>query len=244
MAVKSKSEINSRVVIVTGSTRGIGFATAAEFLKHGDKVVVFCRHKEHVEEAVDELGKTANSSRARTDIMGLVADVRKPGDVREVLTRTRREFGRIDVLVNNAGIAIYKPIEETSEREWDNVLDTNLKSSFLFMRETVPLMRKQGSGIIVNISSGLGVEGQENFSAYCASKFGLVGLTQVVADETTGTGIKVYAILPGAVATQLHRDLFPDADFSDMMTPEHVASKIFKVAEGRRRSGSAIEVYY
>jgi 3-oxoacyl-[acyl-carrier protein] reductase len=243
MAVKRKSDTrNSRVVVVTGSTRGIGFATAAEFFKHGDKVVVLCRHKEHVDEAVSKLGEI-DASRAK-DILGLVADVRKPGDVRQVLTKTRRRFGRIDVLVNNAGIAIYKPIEETSEREWDNVLDTNLKSGFFFMRETVPLMRKQGGGIIINISSGLGVEGQENFSAYCASKFGLVGLTQVVADETGGSGIKIYAILPGAVATQLHRDIFPDADFSDMMTPEHVASKIFKAAEGKRRSGTAIEVYF
>jgi 3-oxoacyl-[acyl-carrier protein] reductase len=95
-----------------------------------------------------------------------------------------KRFGQIDILINNAGIAAYKPIEETSEREWDNIIDTNLKGTFLFMRQVLPVMKKQGNGTIINISSGLGVEGEAGFSAYCASKFGVVGLTQVIADET------------------------------------------------------------
>jgi NAD(P)-dependent dehydrogenase (short-subunit alcohol dehydrogenase family) len=146
-------------------------------------------------------------------------------------------------LINNAGTGALNPIEKTSEKEWDDVLDTNLKGPFLFMRQVIPIMKKQGKGIIINISSGLGVVGMANLSAYCASKFGVIGLTQVAADETTNSGIKVYAVLPGAVNTQLIRGSGFDLDPSTLMTPEHVAERIFKLAEGAEKSGRSIEVY-
>lgn len=236
--------ISSRAVIVTGSTRGIGLATAAEFLKNGDKVTIFCRHQDHVDEAVEQLSEITGLSKVSQNILGLVGDVRVSSDVRELVDIALRNFGRIDVLVNNAGIAVWRLIEHTSEHEWDDVLDTNLKGSFLFMREVMPIMKKQGSGIIINISSDLGVEGQAKYSAYSASKFGQIGLTQVVADETRDTDIKVYAVLPGGVATKLHLDIHPWEDPSEMMTPEYVAKEIFQVAEGKGRSGESIEVYY
>lgn len=228
-----------RVVLITGSSRGIGLATAAEFLKHRDKAVIFCRHKDHVDEARGELEQFGDSK----DILSLVGDVRKMSDVKRIVEETLKTFGRIDVLVNNAGIAVWKLIEETSEEEWNDVLDINLKGHFLFMREVVPLMKKQKSGIIINISSGLGVRGAEKYSAYVSSKFGIIGLTQVVADEVKKTGIRVYAVLPGAVATKLHLDIHPWEDPTRMMTPEYVAEKIFQVADGTKKSGSSIEVY-
>ncbi|MDP2211002.1 MAG: SDR family oxidoreductase [Candidatus Aquicultor sp.] len=242
--IEGMRESNSgRTVLITGSTRGIGLATAAEFLRNGDNAAIFCRHKSHVDEAVDKLvaGLSANGKSKR--ILGLVGDVRDAADVENIVAAVLEQFGRIDVLINNAGIAVWEPIEETTEAEWDDVMDTNLKGSFLFMRNVVPVMKRQGGGVIINISSGLGVQGQANYSAYSASKFGLVGLVQVVADETSGTGIKVYAILPGGVATKLHLDIHPWEDPSRMMTPEHVAKTVFEVAEGERHSGSSVEVY-
>lgn len=236
--------ISNRAVIVTGSTRGIGLATAAEFLRNGDEVAILCRHRDHVDEAVERLSEITGLSDVSQNILGLIGDVRISSDVREMVDIAIRDFGRIDVLINNAGIAVWRLVEHTGEHEWDDVLDTNLKGSFLFMHEVVPIMRKQESGVIINISSGLGVQGQANYSAYSASKFGQIGLTQVVADETRDVGIKVYAVLPGGVATKLHLDIHPWEDASKMMTPEHVAQEIFRVAEGKNRSGASIEVYY
>jgi len=229
----------NRTVVITGSTRGIGFATAMEFLRNGDQVVVFCRHQGHVKEATDRLRRLADSER----VLGLVGDVRKAEDAKRIVRRCLHRFGRLDVLVNNAGIAAYKEIERTTEKQWGEILDTNLKGTFLFLRTVLPVMKKQGSGIVINVSSLLGITGLGNFSAYCASKFGVIGLTQSVADETAGTGVRIYAVLPGAVATDLSRKLNLDMQPSELLKPEGVATRIFRLAEGKKRSGQSIEVY-
>ncbi len=228
-----------RVVMITGSTRGIGLATAAEFLKNGDRVVIFCRHREHVLKAKGHLASLGPSE----NILPLTGDVRKEKDVKRIVGGCLKHFGRIDLLINNAGIAAYKPVEETSAREWDDILDTNLKGTFLFIRQVVPVMKKQGSGMIINISSGLGVEGQANFSAYCASKFGVIGLTQVVADETKESDLHMYAVLPGAVNTTLVSDSGLDLDPAELLAPEYLAGKIFEAARGKRKSGTLFEAY-
>jgi len=229
----------NRVVVISGSTRGIGFSTAIEFLKGGDQVAIFCRHKEHVTKATSQLAGHGE----RQNILGLVGDVRRERDVRMIVNRCLKYFGRIDILINNAGIAVYKAIEEITRKEWDDILDTNLKGCFLFMRQFVPPMRKQGKGVIINISSGLGVSGEANFSAYCASKFGVIGLTQSVADETADTGLRIYAVLPGAVNTKLNWDLHLRMAPSELLAPEYVAKRIFRLAEGKRKSGQFVTVY-
>jgi 3-oxoacyl-[acyl-carrier protein] reductase len=104
-------------------------------------------------------------------------------------------------------------------------------------------MKRQGSGVIINISSALGVEGVANFSAYCASKFGVIGLTQVVADEAMGSGLRVYAVLPWAVNTTLLSGSDLELDPSEILAPEYVAGKIFEAAKGKKKSGSLLEVY-
>ena len=229
----------NRIVVITGSTRGIGFSTAAEFLKGSDRVVIFCRHKEHVTKAISQLTGFGE----RENIFGVVGDVRRERDVKRMVARCLKHFGRIDVLVNNAGVAAYKEIEEITQKVWDDILDTNLKGCFLFMRQVIPVMKKQGKGIIINISSGLGVAGEAKFSAYCASKFGVIGLTQSLADEMADTGIRIYAVLPGAVNTKLNWDLDLGMDPSELLAPEYVAEKIFRLAEGKRRSGQSVSVY-
>jgi NAD(P)-dependent dehydrogenase (short-subunit alcohol dehydrogenase family) len=229
----------NRIVMITGSSRGIGFFTAAEFLRKGDRVVIFCRHKGHVEEAKSKL----LSFGPKENILGLIGDVRKERDVKRIVSRCLKHFGRIDILINNAGTALYKTIEETNEKDWDHVLDTNLKGTFHFMRRVVPIMKKQGKGIVINISSGLGVEGAANFSAYCASKFGVIGLTRAVADETTEWGLRFYAVLPAAVNTQLISHIPLEMAPSELLSPEYVAKRIFQLAEGKKKSGQSVEVY-
>ncbi len=173
----------------------------------------------------------------------MTGDVRKETDARRIVRQCLKNLGRIDLLINNAGIAAYKPVEETSEKEWDDIIETNLKGTFLFMRQVLPVMKKQESGIIINISSALGKEGEANFSAYCASKFGVIGLTQAIADETRDSGLHIYAVLPWAVNTTLLTDSDLDLDPSEVLAPEYVASKIFEAARGRKKSGTLIEVY-
>jgi 3-oxoacyl-[acyl-carrier protein] reductase len=228
-----------RIVIITGATRGIGYATAAEFLAGGDRVVIFCRHRKHV----DAARETLSSAGKGEQVLGLVGDVRKRKDVERIIEECLNHFGRIDVLVNNAGVAVYKPIEATTDEEWDRIIDTNLKGTFLFLRHVVPVMKKQKAGVIINISSGLGVEGLAGFSAYCASKFGVVGLTQVMADELTGSEVRVYAMLPGAVDTTLVADSVLDIAPADLLKPGYLARRIFAAAAGREKSGTLIEVY-
>jgi 3-hydroxybutyrate dehydrogenase len=228
-----------RIVMITGSSRGIGFATAAAFLKASDRLVVSCRHEDHVAEAKKSLAALA----ARDGILDVVGDVRKEADVERMVARCLQQYGRIDILINNAGTGVYKPLEETQEWEWDLILDTNLKGPFLFMRQVIPIMKKQGKGIIINISSRLGVIGLPNVAAYSASKFGLIGLTQVAAAETADNGIKVYAVLPSGVNTQLIQGTGFARDPSRLMTPEHVAEKIFHLAEGVEKTGQLLEVY-
>jgi len=126
----------NRIVVITGSTRGIGFSTAIEFLKGGDRVVIFCRHKEHAMKATSQLAGRGEGQ----NILGLVGDVRRERHVKRIVTRCLKYFGRIDILINNAGIAAYKGIEKITQKEWDDILDTNLKGCFLFMRHVIPLM--------------------------------------------------------------------------------------------------------
>lgn len=229
----------NRVVIITGSTRGIGLSTSGEFVKHGDRVVFFCRHEKHVSEAKQILSRLTDTE----NLLGLTGDVRDEESVKKIIENCLKHFGRIDILINNAGVAVYKPIEKTSEDHWDRIIDTNLKGTFLFLRNVIPVMKRQKAGVIINISSGLGVEGMGGFSAYCASKFGVVGLTKALADEISMSGIRIYAVLPGAVNTTLLADSELDIDPATAMQPEYVAQKIFEAAAGKKRTGTLIEVY-
>ena len=208
-------------------------------MKHGDRVVIFSRDKQHVQEAARHL----LSPGEKENLLALVGDVRKPKDVKRIVNQTLKHFGRIDVLINNAGVAAYKPIEEMTEEGWDKIIDTNLKGTFLFLNQVVPILKKQGMGTVVNISSGLGVEGMANFSVYCASKFGVVGLTRALADEISDLDIRIYAVLPGAVDTQLLKESDFEIDSSVLLKPDYVARKIYGAAEGKKKSGALITVY-
>jgi NAD(P)-dependent dehydrogenase (short-subunit alcohol dehydrogenase family) len=237
---KDKEDDMNRAVLITGSTRGIGYATATRFLQHGDRVAIFCRHKRDSEEAIRRLLDLGGKG----NVLGLTGDVRKPVDVERIVDRCFERFSKIDILVNNAGVGVYKPLEETNEKDWDRVIDTNLKGTFLFLHKVIPIMKQQTAGIVINISSGLGVEGMAGFSAYCASKFGVVGLTKVLADEMAPyRNIRIYAVLPGAVDTALLAGSGLEIDPSEVMKPAHVAQRIFDVAAGKERSGTLIEVY-
>ena len=219
-------ELQGAVVMITGGGTGIGKAAAVLFAERGAKVIVCGRRP-------SPLTETARLIEQREgDALALLTNVRDSAQVMETVGTVLERFGKLDILVNNAGIAIAKPVLETTEGEWDETLDTNLKGVFLCCKSVLPSMVEAGSGVIVNISSILGNTGIANFGAYCASKFGVVGLTQALAEELRPERIQIYAICPGPTYTALHRGIVGEEMAKLAMSPEKVAGKVMGLVTG------------
>lgn len=231
--------LHDKVAIITGSGRGIGRATALKLAEEGMNIVVSSRTEREIQETVELIKKLG------TDAIGVRADVSLPEQVNALVKKTLEEFGRIDVLVNNAGIAVVKNLIDTDVSEWDATIDINLKSAFLCSKAVLPMMIKQRSGIIVNISSGAGKTGFAELSAYCASKFGMIGLTESLAKEVEQYNIRVIAICPGEVATRMQKETDPEwyaTHKHRMLQPEQVAEKVLAVIKGKYSSGSSVDI--
>jgi 3-oxoacyl-[acyl-carrier protein] reductase len=189
-------KLQDKVALITGASSGIGRACARALAGEGASLVVTARRRERL----DALKKELESSGARV--------VTHAGDAREESTATGAvkaatdAFGRIDFLVNNAGAGNYKNLVDTSADEYDELMDTNVRSTFLFARHAVPVMLRQKAGTILMISSMAGVYGFGGEAVYCMSKFAQVGFAQALDRELRGSGIKVGAICPGGVKTE------------------------------------------
>ena len=167
-----------RVAIITGATRGVGRACARTFSATGYNVTLFGRNSDLLNKIVEEIKERSGR------VLGVKGDVRNPSDVRDAVEKTLRNFGHIDVLVNNAGVGYgLIPLTEFSDKQWHETIDTNLTGVYYFTKAVIPAMKPRRSGIIINISSGAGRHGVGGLSAYCASKFGVIGLTESVAEE-------------------------------------------------------------
>ena len=186
-----------RTALVTGAATGIGRATALLFAQAGARVAVnHLGRPELAQAVVDQI--THSGGQALT----IEADVSEINDVHRLCALTSAAFGTIDVLVNNAGIIQEKPFLDTSEAEWDRMINTDLKSVFLVCRAVLPGMVAQGNGAIVNIASDLGILGRAQYAPYCAAKAGVIGLTRSLAREFS-PAIRVNAIAPGPVNTAM-----------------------------------------
>jgi len=190
------TELNDKVAVVTGGTRGIGFSIAEALLTEGAKVFICGRDATSLNEA---LAKLAHHGGGRVD--GVVADVRRHEDCRKLMQGAAELFGGIDILVNNAGIGILKPVDQLTPEEWDATIQTNLSGVFYCCHEAIPLMRKRGGGYIFNISSLAGINPFAGGSAYNASKFGLNGFSEAMMQDIRYDGIRVSYIMPGSVDT-------------------------------------------
>lgn len=215
------------VAIVTGASRGIGFAIAAELARRGHRLALLARRPQPLEEAVRALlptAKVADAERSRREVQAFPCDVRDATQVNATFERILGWAGRADVLVNNAGIGGFGAIHELSDQVWDDTLDTNLRGAFLCSRAVAPQMIRQRSGYIINISSLAGKNFFAGAAAYCASKWGLMGLSKCMAEDLRGYGIRVTAICPGSV----HTEFSPHAgkDPNKMLQPEDVARTV------------------
>ncbi len=203
--------------LITGAGRGIGKGIALAFAQEGCDIAAVARTPSQVEataEAVRKLGRQA---------LALACDVVDKDAVERTVEATLEAFGKIDILVNNAGYACFKPFEELEMEQWQRTLDVNLTGPFLFTRAVLPSMKAQRSGRIINVSSIAGLKPIAEQSAYCASKYGLNGLTKVLALELRPYGIAVHAICPGGVDTQLAREAMPRRNKLNWLTPADIA---------------------
>jgi 3-hydroxybutyrate dehydrogenase len=198
-AVGTAKILDGRVALVTGSTSGIGLGIARAFAFAGASVVINGFGKpEEINDTIEGLQKETGATAVYS-----AADMTKPDEIAVMVNLALETFGRLDILVNNAGIFHVGPIDQVSAEKWDAVVAINLSSAFHTIRLTLPAMRRQGGGRIINIASALALVGSPLTSAYTAAKHGIIGLTKVVALETAEQNITCNAICPGNVWTPL-----------------------------------------
>lgn len=225
-------ELKDRVILITGAARGIGRATAILAVREGARVVVnYNTSKKEAEDVVAEIKKFGGQ--------GLVikADVADRQQLKIMVDKIIREWGRIDVLINNAGIFVWKDLFQQTPEEIDREIDVNFRGLVHLTRLVLPIMQKQKDGVIVNISSGLGKRGMANAAVYCATKFAVLGFTQSLAGEIEKDNIRVYAVCPGQTATEM-------GDYAGMPA-EKVAKRIIQCAKEELdlHTGEDTEIY-
>jgi 3-oxoacyl-[acyl-carrier protein] reductase len=206
------------VALVTGGSRGIGRAIAHQLALLGASVSICGRDRTALAASTQTLAKTG------VPVHSQIADVTNPTAVAELVAKTEATLGPITILVNNAGIGLFGPAHEKTVADWDRVLDTNLKSVFLVSRAVAPSMIRRGSGDIINISSLAGKNTFAGGGIYCASKWGVVGLSGCMAEDLREHGIRVSVICPGSVATEFSTRGAKDT--SKALRPEDVAHAV------------------
>jgi NAD(P)-dependent dehydrogenase (short-subunit alcohol dehydrogenase family) len=233
---------NLNTALVTGSGRGIGKEIAVLLAAKGLNVIVCSRTQTEIDNVLREI-KSLEGGNA----MGKRCDVSIASDVNNLVEEVLKKYGRIDVLINNAGISYVKKLIDTTEKEWDQTLDINLKGPFLLCKASVPHMMKNNLGVIINVSSGAGKVGFEDISAYCASKFGLMGLTESLTWEVANYNIRVMTICPGEVVTKMQENVdssYYQSNKDNMIQPKTVAEKIVEMVfdYNKYRNGISVDL--
>src|SRR5450432_1585601 len=209
---------NESVAIITGAGGGIGRAIAIALDQIGYRTVLVGRTTRTLQESAAKIPES----------LVLIADMTKPQDVERVVMETLSHFGRIDAVINNAGIAPVLPLEQTTPQIWHEVIDTNLSAAYYLCRAAWPTFKKLGAGVVVNISSMASADPFPGFLAYGAAKAGLNNLGISLAREGSAIGVRVYTIAPGAVETELFRKILSPEQFptENTLSPAEVAQVV------------------
>jgi NADP-dependent 3-hydroxy acid dehydrogenase YdfG len=219
--------LEGEVALVTGASRGIGRAVALRLARQGADLVVTGRSSEDLSSLASEV------ENIRRKALVAVGDATKEKDVEETVKRAKEEFGKLDILVNNVGVGYYKPFAESTVEEYDEMINSNVKSTYLFTRFVVPLMIEKRYGQIITISSGSGKAGYAGEAIYCGTKFAEMGLMEALDRELLPHNIKVSVVCPGGVNTYFALGKGRskgDPALLDMLNPEDVAEAVNFVA--------------
>jgi 3-oxoacyl-[acyl-carrier protein] reductase len=226
--------------IVTGAGRGIGRSIALSLAGAGARVILAARTKAQLDETAREVAERGGTA------IPIVADVATRAGAELLVARALDETGRLDVVVNNAGLFVWRKLEELDEADWNRVLDTNLKSAYLLVHAAIPALRKAPRGRIVNVASIHGSVGDANVVAHCAAKFGLIGFTKALALELREEGIAVNAVSPGTTDSKVH-DLAASrvAPLREKLSPHDVAAAVLFLASPAAAaiSGAVLDIW-
>jgi NAD(P)-dependent dehydrogenase (short-subunit alcohol dehydrogenase family) len=217
--------LSGKIAVVTGGGQGIGKATALKLALAGATVVVVGRSKSKLDDVVADVEARGGQA------LALTADVTQSADITDLASELWATFGRIDVLVNSAGTALIAPLADTSEADWDLVIDTILKGTYLCTRAMLDLLRRSEAGLVVNVASKVGLTGHALVSAYAAAKAGVIGFSRALAHELGPESIRVIAICPGPVDTPMRWEATPQMDPKFVISAETVAETILFLAK-------------
>jgi NAD(P)-dependent dehydrogenase (short-subunit alcohol dehydrogenase family) len=219
-AEKMENRLASKVAIVTGASRGIGRAISVALAREAATIVLAARSVPKLQETADYVTKAGGKAEV------VVTDLSEEKSIKNLVKVTGEKFGRLDILINNAGITHSSKFEQTKTEDWKRCLQVNATAPFILCREALPLLRKSTTSYIINISSVVGVKGYPLQSAYTASKHALRGMTISLAEELNGTNVRVHLICPGGVDTELIPRVRPDLKKEDLMRPEEIAELV------------------
>jgi len=225
-------DIKDKVAVVTGASRGIGEAVAVRLAGAGADLVLAARTEEDLEQTKQRVEDAGGEA------IVVVADVTKASDIEKIYDAAEKEFRKVDIVINNAGVVKRLPLKNTEEETYEWMMDVNVRGVFLSCREA---LRRLDEGVILNISSNAGMHGIANLSVYCATKFAVNGLTESIAGEWEG---RIYAVCPGPVNTDM-QSTTSEEKRRKMDQPDDIADRVVKIIESPEKygSGSAIDVW-
>ncbi|MGX9134824.1 SDR family NAD(P)-dependent oxidoreductase [Rummeliibacillus sp. JY-2-4R] len=230
-------QLDGKVALVTGASRGIGKETAILLASHGARVAVCSRNEQECEEVVNLIQTTYG-----VDAMAVSCDVADEEEVKKVISQIKKKLGTIDILINNAGAMLLKPFTETSTEEWKKMFDVNVHGPFYLCQEVVEDMKEKREGAIINISSIWGTKGGPNRSAYIASKHAIIGFSKALGEELKPYGIRVNAVCPGPVDTQMTDALGENINKTGWLQPIDLANVITDLVLPKSKAITATSV--
>lgn len=227
------SQLNGKVAIVTGGGTGIGLAICEALMQQGVNVVLSSRSETVLSEQVKSFNKQYSFDQHGAKAIAIAADVREKTQVHQVVSGAIKEFGKVDILINNAGLGVTDKIIDCPEENWDLVLETCTKGTFLMCQAVLPHMQEQQDGFIINIASQAAQNGYAEAGPYCAAKFGVLGLGMALQEEVREYGIKVHSLCPGLVQVPKPQSLAEHKD-GWLQTEDLATATLFLLQQPKR----------
>jgi len=213
-------KLNKRIALVTGASRGLGKAISLALANEDATVIVTATDKTRLKPVADKIKKSGGNAEI------IPADLTKENDIISLIEQTKNTFGKLDILINNAGVTQSSKIEDTPTEKWDLCMAVNARAPFILCRQALPLLYKSDQAAVINIASVVGIKGYPLQSAYTASKHALRGMTMSLAEELKKTRIRVHLLCPGGIDTDLVTQVRPDIKKDELMKPEEIAELV------------------